>query len=576
MAGQGRACEPERGPRRQPLRIHLGRVARGPGFPGVAGERRRSSGRNSRGKARAHRHQRRQRARCVPIRRQDRRGRGRLDRLQAAHARPQAGREGESTVCLARPRRRPASRARDAGPGTGRTFALVQWPRRGAGRIRREARRAAARARPAVGLAAPFRYGDARAARRGRGRVGALGGRGSVAGGRVLRATLCIRQSLAAPRRKPARAAAARSLAHRRLLRRSGDRRGNPGNEGSREGASRVHQRSVRDRSRTSGGLAMIRKRGVALLFALVCAGHGAAVLAQVYPSRPPRLIVGFTPGGGVDINARVLASKLSELLPQQVIVENRPGAGTNIANEYVAKSAPDGYTLLFNSPAVVINMSLYRNPPYDALRDFAGVSVFSESTNILVVSASLSAGSLEELVALARERPGALNYSSAGAGSTQHLAAELFKLRSGTSIVHVPYKGSAPSIAALLAGEVQLSFINPVAVGPHVKSGRLRALGVAGAKRTELMPEVPTMKEAGVEVPLWFGMLAPAATPRETVNTLAAAVIKAAKSPDTRKRLLEQGAEAVGSTPEEFSAMLKEEVARWAEVVRISGARAD
>ena len=319
--------------------------------------------------------------------------------------------------------------------------------------------------------------------------------------------------------------------------------------------------------------------RTIAFPLALVLSAHVAAVLAQSYPSRPPRLIVGFTPGGGVDINARVLASKLSELLPQQVIVENRPGAGTNIANEYVAKSAPDGYTLLFNSPAVVINMSLYRNPPYDALRDFSGVSVFSESTNILVVPASLSARSLRELVALARERPGALNYSSAGAGSTQHLAAELFKLRSGTSIVHVPYKGSAPSIAALLAGEVQLSFINPVAVGPHVKSGRLRALAVAGAKRTELMPEVPTMKEAGVagvEVPLWFGLLAPAATPRETVRALAAAVAKAANSPDTRKRLLEQGAEPVGNTPEEFDKQLREEVAGWAEVVRISGARAD
>jgi len=207
----------------------------------------------------------------------------------------------------------------------------------------------------------------------------------------------------------------------------------------------------------------MMRKRGVALLFALACAGHGAAVLAQAYPSRPPRLIVGFTPGGGVDINARVLASKLSELLPQQVIVENRPGAGTNIANEYVAKSAPDGYTLLFNSPAVVINMSLYRNPPYDALRDFAGVSVFSESTNILVVPATLPARSVKELVALARERPGALNYSSAGAGSTQHLAAELFKLRTGTNIVHVPYKGSSPSLTARLIRSHEASCISRV-----------------------------------------------------------------------------------------------------------------
>src|SRR5260370_37648263 len=180
-----------------------------------------------------------------------------------------------------------------------------------------------------------------------------------------------------------------------------------------------------------------MRAGPIAFPLALVFSAHVAQVLAQAYPSRPPRLIVGFTPGGGVDINARVLASKLSELLPQQVIVENRPGAGTNIANEYVAKSAPDGDTLLFNSPAVVIYRSLYRNPPYDTLRDFAGVSVFSESTNILVVPASVPAKSVKELVAFARGKPGGLNYSSAGAGSTQHLAAELFKLRPATRTVH-------------------------------------------------------------------------------------------------------------------------------------------
>src|SRR5882724_6660942 len=316
----------------------------------------------------------------------------------------------------------------------------------------------------------------------------------------------------------------------------------------------------------------------IACLLALACSMHAAAALAQ-YPTRPARMLVGFTPGGGVDINARLLASKLTEYLGQQFVVENRPGAGTNIANEFVAKAAPDGYTLLFNSPAVAINMSLYKNPPYDALRDFAGVSVFSESTNILVVPASLPAKSVQQLVALAREKPGALNYSSAGAGSTQHLAAELFKLRTGTNIVHVPYKGSAPSIAALIAAEVQLSFVNPVAIGQFVKTGRLRALGVASAKRTALLPDVPTMSEAGVEgveVPLWFGLLAPTATPRDVVRALAAAVAKGAHSPDMQKRLLEQGAEPVGSTPEEFSAMLKDEVARWAEVVKVSGARAE
>jgi tripartite-type tricarboxylate transporter receptor subunit TctC len=300
---------------------------------------------------------------------------------------------------------------------------------------------------------------------------------------------------------------------------------------------------------------------------------------AQTYPSRPVRLIVGFTPGGGVDINARLLAPKLSEALGQPVIVENKPGAGTNIANEFVAKSAPDGYTLLFNSPAVAINMSLYKDPHYDVIRDFAPVSVFSDSTNILVVPSSLPAKTLKELVALARDKPGTLNFSSAGSGTTQHLAGELFKLRTGIQMVHVPYRGSAPSIAALLSAEVQLSFVNPLAIGGHVKSGRLRALAVAGPRRAPLLPEVPTMKEAGVEgveVPLWFGMLAPAGTPRDAIAALAAGVQRAARDPDMRKRLEEQGGEPVGSTPEEFAALLREEVAKWAEVVKVSGAKAN
>jgi tripartite-type tricarboxylate transporter receptor subunit TctC len=314
--------------------------------------------------------------------------------------------------------------------------------------------------------------------------------------------------------------------------------------------------------------------RALLLILALV----STQVAAQTYPSRPIRFIVGFTPGGGVDINARLLAARMSELLGQQVIVENKPGAGTNIANEYVAKSAPDGYTLLFNSSALAINLALYRNPPY-ALRDFAPVSIFTESVNLLVVSAALPARSLQELIALARERPGTLNYSSAGSGASQHLAGELFKLRTGTSIVHVPYKGSAPALTALIAGEVQLSFSNTVAILQHVRSGRLRALAVAGAKRTELLPEVPTMKEAGVEgveVPLWFGLLAPAATPREVVGILANGVSRAARDPDLRRKLVEQGADPVGNSPEEFERQLRDEVARWIEVVKVSGAKAE
>jgi tripartite-type tricarboxylate transporter receptor subunit TctC len=315
--------------------------------------------------------------------------------------------------------------------------------------------------------------------------------------------------------------------------------------------------------------------RLAALLLACLFAG---SALAQAYPTHPVRIVIGFTPGGGVDINARLLAARLSEQTGQQFVVENKPGAGTNIANEYVAKSTPDGYTLLFNSAAFAINLALYKNPPY-ALRDFAPVSVFSESVNLLVVSASLPARSLKELVAMAKEKPGSLNYSSAGAGTSQHMAAELFKLRTGTNIVHVPYKGSAPALTALIAGEVQLSFSNTVAINQHVKSGRLRALAVAGPKRTEVLPDVPTMKEAGVEgveVPLWFGLLAPAGTPREIVQLLAANVAKAAHSPDLRHKLVDQGADPVGNTPEQFQRQLDKEVASWLEVVKVSGAKAD
>jgi len=313
--------------------------------------------------------------------------------------------------------------------------------------------------------------------------------------------------------------------------------------------------------------------------FVLLAAAIAFPSAAQNYPSRPVRLIVGFPPGGGVDINARMLAPKLAEYLGQQVVVENVPGAGTNIANERVARSAPDGYTLLINTAAVAINMSLYRNLPFDTLRDFAPVSVFSQSPNVLVVNAKLAAQNVNELVAMARSAPGKLNYSSAGVGTTQHLAAELFKLRTGTFIVHIPYKGTAPSMTALIAGEVDLSFANIPSIQGHLKSGRLRALAATAGRRDPQLPEVPTMKEAGVEgveVVVWYGVLAPAGTPRDIVQKLADGVQRATRDADVRKRMLEQGAEPVGSTPGEFGKLLREEVARWAEVVKISGARAD
>ncbi len=318
----------------------------------------------------------------------------------------------------------------------------------------------------------------------------------------------------------------------------------------------------------------MLGIRSSLWLVALCVAATSVSAQGQAYPTRPVRLVVGFTPGGGVDINARLLASKLSELLGQPVIVDNRPGAGTNIANEYVAKAAPDGYTLLMGSPAIAINMALYKNLSYDTLRDFVAVSMFSQSPDILVVNSSSPAKSMSELIALARAKPGVLNYSSAGTGTTQHLAGELLKLRTGTNIVHVPYKGSAPSLTALIAGDVDLSFANVPAILQHVKSGRLRPLASTGTRRSELMPDVPTMQEAGlgIEATVWYGVFAPAATPREIVTTLSDAIIKATRSPDIKQRLLDQGAEPVGNAPAEFDRILRKEVAKWGEVVRTSG----
>jgi len=323
----------------------------------------------------------------------------------------------------------------------------------------------------------------------------------------------------------------------------------------------------------------MSGKSLVPSLAALAIACGAPAALAQPYPSKPIRIVVGFTPGGGVDINARMLAPKLTEYFGQQVIVENRPGAGTNIANELVARAAPDGYTLLINTAAIVINMSLYKKVAYDAVRDFAPISLFSMAPNILVVHASVPVKSAKELVALAKSRSGKLNYSSAGAGTTQHLAGELFNLRAGTKIVHVPYKGSAPSLTALISGEVDLTYANIPAISAHVKSGRLRPLANLGPKRSDQLPQVPTMKEAGiagVEVVVWYGLFAPAATPPDIVMKLSEAIARAARSPDIRQRLQDLGAEAVGNTPEQFGKLLREELARWAEVVRVSGARAD
>ncbi len=314
--------------------------------------------------------------------------------------------------------------------------------------------------------------------------------------------------------------------------------------------------------------------------FALIALATLAPPLAyaQSYPTKPIRLVVPFTPGGGVDFNARLLAQKLPEYLNQQIIVESRPGAGTNIGNEFVAKSPPDGYTLLINSGAMAINMALYRNLNYDTLRDFVPISLFSESPNVLVVHPSLPVKTARELVALAKRKPGAMNFSSSGSGTTQHLSGELFNLRTGVKIVHVPFRGTSPSLTALVGGEVEVSFANIPAISGFVKAGRLRPLATTSLKRATQMPDVPTLKEGGidVEVTVRYGVYGPIAIPKDIVNTLAGAIAKAARAPDTRQRLLDQGAEPVGNSPAEFAKIMQEEIVRWAEVVKVSGAKAD
>jgi len=320
-------------------------------------------------------------------------------------------------------------------------------------------------------------------------------------------------------------------------------------------------------------------KRSRILLSAVAFFGYVAATLAQSFPGKAVTLVVGFAPGGGVDTTARLLAPKLAEYLGQPVVVENRPGAASNIANERVAKAAPDGRTLLVTTPAVAINMALHKNGPLDTLRDLTPVSMVSSSPNILVVSPSSPINDVQELIALARAKPGTLNYSSAGSGTTPHLCGELFKLRTGIDVVHVPYSGNAPSLAALIAGDVDLSFATIPAVLPYLKAGRLRALASTGDKRSELIPDVPTLKEAevsGMSVNVWYGLFAPAATPPEVVEDLASAVIKAVHAPDFKQHLLDQGEEPVGNTPAAFARFLREEIAKWSEVVRLTGIRVD
>ena len=302
------------------------------------------------------------------------------------------------------------------------------------------------------------------------------------------------------------------------------------------------------------------------------------ASLAQDYPAKPVRLVVPFQPGGGSDTLARMLAEKLSPKWGQPVIVENRTGAGGNVGAEFVAKAAPDGYTLFVSSPGpVVINKSLYRSLPFDP-DGFVPVSIIANNYSVLVVHPKVSAGSVASLIAYARANPDKLNYASAGSGTTLHLAGELFKSLTGVKITHVPYKGAGPGFAALLGGEVDMMFVDVYIALPHVRAGKLRALALSGGQRDPLLPGVPVMSEVlpGFEFQVWQGIVAPAGTPAGVVARVSAAVAEAVKQPDVVKRLADTGLHAVGSTPAEMGVVMKAVRERWGKVIRETGARAD
>jgi tripartite-type tricarboxylate transporter receptor subunit TctC len=311
------------------------------------------------------------------------------------------------------------------------------------------------------------------------------------------------------------------------------------------------------------------------LCITLLALVSGSALAA--YPDRPVRLVVPFPPGGPTDIVARPLAQKLSENLGQQVIVDNRGGAGGNIGAAAVVKSAADGYTLLMGTVGThAINASLYKKLTFDPVRDFAPVSLVAQAAVVLVVHPSVPAKTLNEFIALAKSKPGEITFGSAGSGSPGHLTGELFKDMAGVDLVHVPYQGSAPAITDLLGGQIQAMFDPIQATLPHVKAGNLRILGVSSPKRSSALPNVPTIAEAGVtgfETTAWWAVFVPAGTPREIITKLNTEIVKIMRSPEMKERLRELDIEPIGSTPDQLAAFMKAEMAKWSRAVKFSGA---
>jgi tripartite-type tricarboxylate transporter receptor subunit TctC len=298
------------------------------------------------------------------------------------------------------------------------------------------------------------------------------------------------------------------------------------------------------------------------------------------YPAKPVRLVVPFPAGGTTDILARAVAQTLSEAWGQQVIVDNRPGAGGNIGSDLVAKSKPDGYTLLMGTVGThAINPSLYKNMPYDHVKDFAPVILVAGVPNVLVVNLSLPVHSVPELIAYAKANPGKLNFASSGNGTSIHLSGELFKAMTGVEMTHVPYKGSAPALTDLIGGQVQLMFDNLPSSLPFIKAGKLRALAVTSGARAAALPDLPTLAESGLpgfEASSWFGVLAPAGTPRDIVAKLNGAIAGWLASPEAKEKLLAQGAIAAGGAPDDFARHIGAETSKWAKVVKASGAHID
>lgn len=315
-----------------------------------------------------------------------------------------------------------------------------------------------------------------------------------------------------------------------------------------------------------------------AVLAAALGAWAGVA-MAQLYPSRTIRMIIPAPPGGGVDTVARAIAPRLSEAIGQPVVADNRAGAGTMIGSELTAKAPPDGYTVLMVTNSHTINAALVKNLRYDPIKDFSPVTQVAAAPLLLLVHPSVPAGSVKELLALARRRPGQLLYASAGSGSGTHLAGALFESMAGIRLVHVPYKGGTPGLTDLVGGHVQIMFNNLISAGSLMNAGRLRALAVTGARRMSALPQVPTVAESGVpgyETGSWYGVLVPAQTPSDVVALLHREVVKIVKTPEIKERFAVEGSEAVGSTPQEFAELMKNEIQKWAKLVSTLGIRLD